>query len=315
MSGFSISKVVLIFTPFILSVIFAGNLLFKNETKKNKLNSVMRAATKSVEEKSVTKIISESMKSHAKFIDGQNAKLNMLGVEYKFETLAAVSVVLFIIGVIVSKLLFKAGPFLMVYLGGLFAMSVYVYIHSLLEKRKKALSIEFLEKMRDIASFLSVGKSINNAITEAIESGNISKVMFREMDMVKKEIFTGRKISAAFMMMYDRLKIEDIKMYAETLAVFEEAGGNLISVMKANDQFATSKLEIRNAQNIFAESQKSSQKVVIGIPLVMIVGFFLFNPSFFGNFYSTFIGQVIAIIAISVLIAGVYLSNKLAKIE
>lgn len=315
MSGLTLSKLILIFLPFIVACLFAGRMLFNSESRKNKLSKIMRSSTKSVEEKSVTKIVSESISKQSKFIDKQNAKLNMLGIDYKFEALAAVSVGLFVVGAIVSKLLFKAGPLLMVYLGVLLGASVFSYINGKLDKRKKELTLEFLEKMRDVASFLSVGKSLNNAIQEALESGNISNVMFRELDTVRRDIFTGRKISQAFMSMYDRLQIEDIKMYAETLSTFEETGGNLITVMKANDQFATSKLEIRNAQNIFAESQKSSQKVVIGIPLCMIVGFFLFNPAFFGDFYSTFVGQIIAIVCVSILIAGVYLSNKLAKID
>jgi len=314
-SGLTLAKLILIFLPFLVACLFAGRMLFNSESRKNKLSKIMRSSTKSVEEKSVTKIVSESVSKQSKFIDKQNAKMNMLGIDYKFEALAAVSVGLFVVGAIISKLLFKAGPLLMVYLGVLLGASVFAYINGQLDKRKKELTLEFLEKMRDVASFLSVGKSLNNAIQEALESGNISNVMFRELDTVRRDIFTGRKISQAFMSMYDRLQIEDIKMYAETLSTFEETGGNLITVMKANDQFATSKLEIRNAQNIFAESQKSSQKVVIGIPLCMIVGFFLFNPSFFGDFYSTFVGQIIAIICVSILIAGVYLSNKLAKID
>ena len=315
MGGLSLSKLVVIFLPFIVSVFITGKMLFSSETKKSKLSKIMTSSTKSVEEKSVAKIVSDSVKTKISFFEKQNAKLNMLGIEYKSEALASLSVGLFVIGAIVSRILFRAGIFLMIYLGAILAFSVFAYINGQLEKRKKALTIEFLEKMRDIVSYLSVGKSLNNAIIEALESGNISNVMFRELDNVRKEIFTGRKISDSFMIMYDRLQIEDIKMYAETLSTFEETGGNLITVMKANDQFATSKLEIRNAQNIFAESQKSSQKIVIGIPLVMIIVFFIFNPSFFGDFYSTFMGQVIAIIAISVLIFGIYMSNKLAQIE
>lgn len=314
MSGLTLSKLILIFLPFILAVFLASRILFDAETKKNRLSKILSISTKSVEEKSVTKIISESVVKNKSFIEKQNSKMNLLGIEYKFEALAAISVGLFVVGAIISRLLFKAGPLLMIYLGALLGLSIFSYINSQLNKRKKVIAVEFLEKMRDIASFLSVGKSLNNAIQEAL-TGNISNVMLRELDMVRRDIFTGRKISQAFMAMYDRLQIEDIKMYAYTLETFEETGGNLITVMKANDQFATSKLEIKKAQNIFVEGQKTSQKVVIGIPLFMIIGFFLFNPSFFGNFYSTITGQIIAIICITILIAGVYMSNKLAKID
>lgn len=56
--------------------------------------------------------------------------------------------------------------------------------------------------------------------------------------------------------------------------------GNLITVMKANDQYATSRIEIKNSQDVFIKSQKTSQKFVIGIPLILIIGVFLINPSF-----------------------------------
>lgn len=315
MSGLTGSKVILIFLPFVFTMVIAGKMLFSAESKRSKLAKIIDVTTKSVEERKISQIVSDSKEKSTRFIEKQNAKLNLLGIEYKFEALMAISVVLFVIGAIVSKLLFKAGPLLMVYLGCLLGYSIFAYINSLIKKRKKMLTIEYLEKMRDIASYLSVGKSLNNAITEAIESGNITNVMYRELDIVKRDIFTGRKISEAFMLMYDRLQIDEIKMYAETLSTFEETGGNLITVMKANDQFATSKLEIKNAQNTFAESQRASQKVVIGIPLMMIIGFFIFNPTFFGTFYSTLLGQILAIVCVTVLIAGVYVSNKLASFD
>lgn len=314
-NGFTLSKIILIFLPFICAVILAGKMLFSFESKKSALNKILVSSTQSVEEKKIANIVSESNKKSIKFIEKQNAKLNLLGIDYKFEALAAISAGLFVVGTIVSRLLFKAGPFLMVYLGVLLAMSVYAYINRTLSKRKAELTLEFLEKMRDVASFLSVGKSLNNALQEASSSGNISKVMQRELEQVRRDVYTGQKESDAFMAMYDRLQIEDIRIYAETLKTFEESGGNLIQVMKANDKFATSKLEIRNEQNIFAEGQKSSQKVVIGVPLAMIVGFFLFNPSFFGDFYSTLVGQIIAIVCVTVLIIGVVLSNQLARID
>ena len=134
------------------------------------------------------------------------------------------------------------------------------------------------------------------------------------MEAVRQEIYLHQNASEAFMNMYERLQIEDIRMYARTLAVFEESGGNLITVMKANDQYATSRIEIKNSQDVFIKSQKTSQKFVIGIPLILIIGVFLINPSFFGGYYATPTGEGIAIVCITVLVLGVWLSNKTAKI-
>ena len=307
----SLSKIIIVLLPFLVMLTIAGKILVEEGAQKKQLASIMGSSTKSFQERNITRLMNERKDNEDSFIAKQNANLQMLGVPYKFENLLGVAAILFVIGCIVSAFLFKAGPLLMIYLGCLAGYSIFIYINGEIERRKKLLTIEFLEKMRDIASFMSVGKSLDTAINEACESGNISAVMSRELNTVSREIFTGTSYSRAFMNMYERMQIEEIRMYA--LATFEETGGNVIQVMKVNDRFATQKLEIRNEQNIFVESQKSSQKVIVGVPLAMVIFFFIFNPSFFGNFYSTIIGQIVGIVAISVLILGVKMSNDLAK--
>lgn len=313
--GLGFAKIVLILIPFIICFVIGASIFITSENDKSRLKRIINSSTVSLTEKQVTRFVKESKENKQSFAAKQNAKMNLLGINYKFEFLISVAIGLFVVGAIGSRLLFKAGPILMIYLGCLLGYAVFGYINSQLNKRKDALTIEFLEKMRDVASYLSVGKELVPAIQEAMEGGNISNVMFRELEQVRKDIFTNTKISEAFKNMYNRLQIEDIKMYAETLEVYERTGGNIITIMKSNDHFATRKLEIKNEQNIFAEKQKSQQKLIVGIPLIMIIFFFLFNPSFFGDFYSTFAGQVVAIICVSILVAGVHMSNQLAKIK
>ena len=45
----------------------------------------------------------------------------------------------------------------------------------------------------------------------------------------------------------------------------------------------------------------------------MVLFMAVFNPSFFGDFYSTVIGQLIGIVAITVLVVGLKRSSTLAR--
>ena len=310
-AGFSISRLILIFTPFLTCLFLSVYLYLKNERERNELNQVLHSTSRSFEERGFIQNVQEEKLT---FADRQNAKFNLLGIDYKFQTLMAIALVLFVVGAILSMFIFKAGILLVLYLGAICGASVFFYVNGLLEKKKQEFSLEFLEKMRDVATFLSVGKSLDNAIIEALESGNISKVMFRELDTVRRDVYTGKKMSEAFMDMYRRLQLDDIRMYAETLAVFEEAGGNLIQVMKANDKFAMNKLELRNEQNIFLKEQKTNQKFIIGFPVGAMVIMFILNPSFFGDFYQTALGQIVGIVCVTLLILGVFLTKKVATI-
>ena len=60
---------------------------------------------------------------------------------------------------------------------------------------------------------------------------------------------------------------------------------------------------------------KTSQKLTIAIPVAFIIIMVLVNPSFFGDYYSNGIGEIVGILAISTLLLGVYLSNRIAQIK
>ncbi|MEY8379429.1 type II secretion system F family protein [Ileibacterium valens] len=309
-----ISKTVLALMPFTVCLLWALWMFQRAQKREKNLDLLLRNSSMTAEEKQIASLKQQHNKQKAGFLAEMNAKMNVLGIEYKMESLIACSVLLFAIGCIGSVLIFKSGMILMVYLGILCSLSVFVGMNSLIEKKKNQLTLEFLEKMRDTATYLSIGKNLDNALYEVLTTGTISPVMERELEAVRQEIYLHQNASEAFMNMYERLQIEDIRMYARTLAVFEESGGNLITVMKANDQYATSRIEIKNSQDVFIKSQKTSQKFVIGIPLILIIGVFLINPSFFGGYYATPTGEGIAIVCITVLVLGVWLSNKTAKI-
>lgn len=307
-------EIILTFMPFIFLFTIGAYIFTKGIKDEDELTKIINNSNQSHSDK---RILHSSILKEKKlnFAEKQNAKLNLLGVNYKFEFLVSISLALFILGSLISKSLFKAGPVLMVYLGAILSCLVFVKINGLIEKKKDELTIEFLEKLRDITSYLSIGKSLGNAIDDVLRTGHISPVMAREFEAVKVDMRTGRMIHEAFYAMYQRLSINEIRIFAQTIKVFEETGGNLIEIMKSQDAFFTSKIETKNAQKVFISELKTSQKFIVGIPLIMVIGVFIINPSFFGDFYGTGMGQIIAIIAISLLLIGLYCSNSLAKLK
>lgn len=309
---YRLPELILTFMPFLFFFTIGAFLFTRGIKDEENLKKMMEVSNQSYQDKQILRASSLEEKK-LNFVEKQNAKLNLLGVSYKFEFLVSLSLALFIAGMLGSHLLFKAGPVLMVYLGAILGAMVFVYLNGLIEKRKEALTIEFLQKLRDITSYLSVGKTLGNSIDEVLKS-NISPVMYREFETVKVDIRTNKSIHEAFYSMYSRLAIDEIRIFAQTLQVFEDTGGNLIEIMKAQDSFFMDKIETKNAQKVFISELKTSQKIIVGIPLVLVIGVFIFNPSFFGDFYSTGLGQIIAILAISALLLGLWLSNSLAKL-
>lgn len=308
------AQTILILLPTVLAILAAVRLITYEKKSERLLKTLIKENTVSMLEKSITRIKQSGKKEKLSFIQQQNAKLTMMGIEYKFEFLIVIAFVLFVIGLILSKVIFKAGPILMIYLGILCSLSIFAFLNTQIQKRKEALTLEFLEKLRSITSYLSTGNNLFNSIEEVLNTGTSSPVMRREFELVQRSLRAGScTISEAFERMYQHLLIPQIKTFANTLHVHEVRGGNLIDVMKRQDEFFVTSMQVVNEQQVFVAAMRSQQKIIIGLPTCMVVGAFILSPGFFGNFYSTPIGQILAIVCITMLVAGVYLSRSIMK--
>ena len=277
-------KTIIALLPLITATLIVVFITLQSVTSEMELKKVIKATTKSMIDAKVSDSVKEQKKkSYIKnFIDKQNSKLKFwVGITYKYETCIAVASGVFIIAAIIAKLLFKAGPMLMVYLGLVFAGAVLLAVNKRAETKKEELTLEFLEKINEISAHLSVGKTIPNALDEIIKEQNTSQVLINELITVKQNLNLGYPLSKSFMLAYEHLQIEEIKTFAMTLSVYEETGGNIIEVLKANDNFFQSKIKIKNTQKVYISSLKTGQKLTVGIPLGFIVLVIFINPSIF----------------------------------
>ena len=283
----------------------------RQREEQSDIDAIIAHSTVSVREQTVTKVEGNTPIARSK-LDEKRLEMETLEFPYTMDEVLGACMGVAILAAFLSIVLFKAGPLLMIYLGGVAAYTLMQFVEGWIEKRRFELTIEYLEKMRDVSSLLSAGKEFSDALREVCE-GNISSILKRELETVRKDIFTGTSKSTAVLSMYNRLKIEDIRKYAQTLRTWEKTGGSLIRIMAINDRYSKQRIEIQGEQNVFANSQKGSQKIIVGIPAVMVFGMGLVNPSWFGDFYNSIIGQLIAIIAVTVLVVGLRQSSKFAK--
>lgn len=308
------SEIILIAVlPFIVCVLTSIWYVVRQKEEEQDVSVIIESSTVSIRERSALAGDGKSL-SVQSYLNEKKKLMETFEFPYKIDEVYTFAIVLAIGVAILSVILFHSGPLLMFYLGGVSVWCMFNWIDGWILKKKRELTVEYLEKMNDISTFLFAGKSLNDSLSEVCE-GTISKVMKREINKVRHDIFSGVKQSEAFMNMYDRLQIEDIQIYAQTLRTYEKVGGNLIRIMAINDRFAKKRLEVRNEQEVVAVGQKNTQKILVGIPLAMIVGLAIISPSFFGTFYSTLEGQAIAIVAVTILIVGLKKSTDLAKGE
>lgn len=308
------ARIILILMPFLTAFAIAVVIGTEIISARRDLARAVENSTKTNEENAVYKSAAEIEEKNLSRIQQFNAQLNMFGINYKIEFIGAILIIIGIVISIAIHFLLKAGIFLMLYIVAVTVYSGYLILQGQLEKRKEELTIEFLEKLRDIASNLTANSSFVMALAQTLDTGHISPVLEKELRTVQGDITLGKKMSTAFFEMYERLNIPEIKVFAQTMSVFETQGGDLISVIQSSDRFFSQKQQVRDQQKVIIADMKNSQKFMIGIPLAFVFLLALINPSFFGDFYSTMLGQIVGIVAITMMMVGVHLSSQLAKI-
>lgn len=308
------ARIILILMPFLTAFAIAVVIGTEIISARRDLARAVENSTKTNEENAIYKSAAEIEEKNLSRIQQFNAQLNMFGINYKIEFIGAILIIIGIVISIAIHFLLKAGIFLMLYIVAVTVYSGYLILQGQLEKRKEELTIEFLEKLRDIASNLTANSSFVMALAQTLDTGHISPVLEKELRTVQGDITLGKKMSTAFFEMYERLNIPEIKVFAQTMSVFETQGGDLISVIQSSDRFFSQKQQVRDQQKVIIADMKNSQKFMIGIPLAFVFLLALVNPSFFGDFYSTMLGQIVGIVAITMMMVGVHLSSQLAKI-
>lgn len=306
-----LARCIVIFSPFVFLSVIAAGIASDRMKEEARRQMLLDDLTLSNYEKMMREEEKQKQRS-AGIAYGFNRTYQRYGLKFRFETLVMESLLLFAAGCIAALVVYKAGFFLMLTIGAVLASFPFLRAQNKLKQAKDVLTIEFLEKMRDTSSLLSVGKTFETALAETIAQGGMSEPLQRELLRVRQNLYIHQSPSRAFSSMYARLEIDEIKTFAQTFAVYERSGGNLITVMRANDRFAMNKIELKNEQNIFVRSQSNQQKFIIGFPIGFITLMFLFVPSVFGTYYSTPAGQIAGIFCVLMLYGGVLLSGKIA---
>lgn len=298
-------------------VVIAGYLIFiktRSIREEQEINKRFSSTNETIVQKNISQFIKKDTTKKGLFAN-LKANMNVLGIENKYENSSIFLIVLFFGAAIASNLAIGAGPLLMAYFGGLALATIYVLIINKMEKRKRELREEFMEKLRDICAHMSVGLNFQTSITESLRATNTSIAMARELEKVRDAIYTGSKYSDAFMKMYEHLHIKEIKEFAQICYVYEQTGGEFVKVIHSFEDSFKMKRKIIQENDVFEASLKSDQKIVIGIPVLCILGFAFMMPEVIRTFYQSFFGQILGIFLISVMYAGNLMMTRFMRMR
>lgn len=190
----------------------------------------------------------------------------------------------------------------------------------IIKRRKNELNLQFREALYSLASSLSVGKSIETAIKDAIKELSIqypneNTYILIELEQINRRIGMNETIESALIDFAERLHLEDIINFADVFTICKRTGGNLIQVIKNTAEIISEKIDIKQEINLLLIEKRLEHKVLNMMPVLIIFLLTTSAEEFMAPVFSESLGRGIMTFSLILFTAAYFISKKIMDIE
>ena len=188
-----------------------------------------------------------------------------------------------------------------------------------LKKRKLLLAQQFKEAMVILAASLSAGYAMENAMAVSLEELRLlygeKGLIVQEFSGMVQQIRTNRNVEQVLLEFAARSGLEDVQNLAEVLGIGKRTGGDLGSIMRHTAEVIRDKMQVKEEIMTLTASRQFEQKIMNGIPFLIILYIDFTSPGFFRVMYETVMGRCIMTACLAVYAGALVLAKKILEIE
>jgi tight adherence protein B len=242
-------------------------------------------------------------------------RVYQLSFHEKCLTLLFSSVVLFIIGFLFYKNVIVASGFTMLSFGFLGVRRKH-----LLNNRTSELNDQFKQAIYALSSSLSVGRSLENAITEAVKDlqllyAHSQAYMIVEFTAIGHKLRNGENVESALQQFSERMNSEDIRNFVEVISICKRSGGNLIEVIRRTSAMIGEKIEMQQNIALLVAQKRFESRILSFAPLVIIALLSFSSPDYMQPLYTEPTGIAIMTGALVLLFICLGVTNQIMQIQ
>ena len=187
------------------------------------------------------------------------------------------------------------------------------------EQRLRTFSSEFKEGILVLASNLSAGYSLENALTNSARELELlygeDGMVVREFSYIVSQVRMNRPVEQLFRELGERSGLEDVQNFAEVLAVAKRSGGELVGIINHTAGILRDKQQVKEDLVTLMASRVYEQKIMNLIPYFLVFYIDRTSPGFFSIMYETVMGKAIMTVCLGVYGVSYFMSQKILKIE
>lgn len=233
------------------------------------------------------------------------------GVTYKASDIVSAAL-------LAAAVLFLIGTFIGSALTGLvLGIGALVLPYVWLQRQEEKILKEFRNQLPEAFTLMSNALSSGSTLTQSLEHAvKESRPPIKdELQVVVEQIGIGIPLDEALEDLQRRIRIPELDTVIAALLIQRRAGGNLAQLLGQATEIVREKIKLRNDLMVQTAQTRFSGKVVGLLPVVVIAGILLIDPTYIQPLFSTALGLVLLTVAAIGEILGFVLINKILAID
>lgn len=152
-------------------------------------------------------------------------------------------------------------------------------------RRQQKLRLHFKEMLQTLTSLLSAGRSVENAMLSletdlSLSIADTRSDLLLELRMLSNRIQNGEPLEAALQSFGNRSGLEEIRHFADAIAVCKRAGGDLVEVVRSTSLLLNEKLEVELEISVLLAQKRFESRIMMVMPFALIGFLGSFAPDY-----------------------------------
>ncbi len=201
--------------------------------------------------------------------------------------------------------------FLIAFLFGFFLPDIILNIQ--FKQKRKQIEEDLLKAIIIMNNSFKSGRNIIQAV--ATVKNELDGPIADEFKKIYLDITYGLSIDVIFNRFYERVKLEDAKYIASSLALLNKTGGNIVRVFSAIEKSFFNKKKLKQELNSLTAASVFVFRVLLFLPFVFAFIIFILNPTYFNPLFKSPFGIILLLIIAFLFILYIITIKKVLKVK
>lgn len=190
----------------------------------------------------------------------------------------------------------------------------------IIEKRKNQLMLQFKDMLYSLSSALSVGKSVETALQDALQDLRViypdpNTDLLVEMEYILRGIGMNNTVEEMFAQFAKRAHLEDVENFTDIFVTCKRTGGDLIEVMRSTANTIGEKIDIKQEINTMISGKKFEFNALMIMPVAMVLFLTVTSGDYMAPVFSEIAGRLAMTAGVALFALAYFVGTKVMKIE